>query len=220
MENARCTGILAGMAATVEHGLVTLELPVVDAEPRERADAQRNREKVLCAAARLFAEEGVENVSMDAIAAAAGVGKGTLFRRFGDRAGLASALLQEQTRALQEAAIRGPAPLGPGAPPQERLKALARAQLALMEDHVDLIAAAEAGRLAARFNTGPYMFLRMHVGMLIREADPLADWELLTDVVLAPLSAESFVYWCRQRELETARILDVFDALIERLLPA
>ena len=83
---------------------------------------------------------------MDAIAAAAGVGKGTLFRRFGDRAGLALALLQEQTRALQEAIIRGPAPLGPGAPPQERLKALARAQLALMEDHVDLIAAAEAGR--------------------------------------------------------------------------
>ena len=207
------------MAATVEPELVSLPLPVVDAEPRERADAQRNREKVLCAAARLFASYGVENVSMDAIAAAAGVGKGTLFRRFGDRAGLASALLQEQTRSLQEGMIRGPAPLGPGAPPKARLQAMARAQLVLMEDHVDLIAAAEAGRPAARFNTGPYAFLRMHTGMLIREADPAADWELLTDVVLAPLSADSFVYWCRQREIDTSRILAVFDALIDRLLP-
>ncbi|WP_372451112.1 TetR family transcriptional regulator, partial [Nonomuraea rhizosphaerae] len=39
----------------------------------ERADAARNREKVLAAAARLFAEKGVEAVSMDAVAAEAGV---------------------------------------------------------------------------------------------------------------------------------------------------
>lgn len=57
--------------------------------PRERADAARNRAKVLAAATKLFAEEGVEAVSMDAVAAEAGVGKGTLFRRFGDKAGLA-----------------------------------------------------------------------------------------------------------------------------------
>ena len=70
---------------------------------------------------------------MDAIAAEAGVGKGTLFRRFGDRAGLALALLHEHTVVLQENMIRGPAPLGPGAPPQERLKAMGRAQLALLD---------------------------------------------------------------------------------------
>src|SRR5919197_244245 len=93
-----------------------IALPVLDAEPRERADAQRNREKVLCAAERLFSSYGVENVSMDAIAAAAGVGKGTLFRRFGDKAGLAVALLDEQERTLQEAILFGPAPLGPGKP--------------------------------------------------------------------------------------------------------
>ena len=207
------------MAATAEQAPDPLELPVVDAEPLARADAQRNREKVLCAAARLFATEGVENVSMDAIAAAAGVGKGTLFRRFGDRAGLASALLQQQTLELQEAMIRGPAPLGPGAPPKERLRAMARAQLRLLDDHVDLIAAAEAGRPAARFNTGPYAFLRIHTAVLIREADPEADWEVLTDLVLAPLSTESLVYWCRHREIDPYRILSVFDALVDSLLP-
>jgi AcrR family transcriptional regulator len=207
------------MAAMSDQTPLPLELPVVDAEPRERADAQRNRSKVLCAAEGLIAEHGVENVSMDAIAAAAGVGKGTLFRRFGDRAGLALALLQEQTKVLQEGIIRGPAPLGPGAPPQERLKAMARAQLALLAEHADLLAAAEAGRPGARFNTGPYTFLRMHAGMLIREADPDADWELLADVLLAALATDAFFYWNRIHAYGVERIAAAFDLLVDRLLP-
>ena len=54
---------------------------------------------------------------MDQVAAAAGVGKGTLFRRFGDKSGLAAALLDARERVLQEAVLFGPPPLGPGAPP-------------------------------------------------------------------------------------------------------
>ncbi len=68
-------------------------LPVSDPGPPERGDAARNRARVLEAASRLFDEQGVEAVTMDAVACAAGVGKGTLFRRFGDRAGLCLALL-------------------------------------------------------------------------------------------------------------------------------
>jgi AcrR family transcriptional regulator len=199
--------------------LIPLELPVADADLRERADAQRNRRKVLSAAERLFACRGVENVSMDAIAAEAGVGKGTLFRRFGDRAGLALALLHEQTAALQEQIIRGPAPLGPGAPPQARLKAMARAHLALLEQHGDLMAAAEAGRPGARFNTGPYTFLRMHTGMLVREADSDVDWEMLADILLAPLATDAFFYWCTVREHDVERVARAFDTLVDRLLP-
>jgi AcrR family transcriptional regulator len=196
-----------------------LALPVVDAAPPVRADAERNREKVLCAAAKLFAEHGVENVSMDAIAAAAGVGKGTLFRRFGDRAGLAQALLQDQTSALQDALIRGPAPLGPGAPPRERLKAMARAQLALMQDHAELIAAADAGPPGSKARSAPNQFLRTHIGILIREADPEADWEMLADMLLAPLTAESFLYWCRARGEDVERLLATYDAVVDRLFP-
>jgi AcrR family transcriptional regulator len=206
---------MAGIADSAE----VIELPIVDAEPRERADAQRNREKVLAAAERLFACRGVENVSMDAIAAEAGVGKGTLFRRFGDRAGLAQALLEQHTIALQEAIIRGPAPLGPGAPPQVRLKAMARAQLRLLEQHGDLMAAADAGRPGARFRTGPYSFLRMHVGVLVRAADPSLDWEIVTDILLSPFATDSFVYWRSVGGVESDRILRAFDTLVDRLLP-
>jgi AcrR family transcriptional regulator len=97
--------------------------------PRERADAARNRAAVLEAAATLFRAHGVAAVSMDAVAAAAGVGKGTLFRRFGDKAGLAVALLDARERELQEAILTGPAPLGPGAGgirPEERSDEIGR----------------------------------------------------------------------------------------------
>jgi AcrR family transcriptional regulator len=197
---------------------VPLELPVADADPPVRADAERNREKVLCAARRLFGERGVDNVSMDAIAAAAGVGKGTLFRRFGDRAGLALALLEETTQQLQEGAIRGPAPLGPGAPPRERLKAIGRAQYALLEQHADLMAAGENSP-KARFQTGPYAFLRLHISLLVREADPDCDWELLTEFLIAPFVADSFLYARRVRGFDVERIVAAFDELVDRLLP-
>src|SRR6266542_6033252 len=114
-------------------------LPVLG-EPRpERADARRNRLRVLEAADRLFAEQGVRNVSLDAIAAAAGVGKGTVFRRFGDRAGLAVALLDERERELQERMLSGPPPLGPGASPAERVLAFLDAYVDLLDTHADLL---------------------------------------------------------------------------------
>jgi AcrR family transcriptional regulator len=196
-----------------------MDLPLVDGQPRERSDAQRNRLKVLIAAEQLFASHGVENVSMDAIAAAAGVGKGTLFRRFGDRSGLAWALLEEHTRTLQEAMIRGAAPLGPGAPPRERLKAMCRAHLALLDEHAGLIAAAEAGRPGSRFRSPVYAFYRTHAGMLVREADLHADWEIVTDVLLAPLAADVFHHWRHERGMELERIQATFDRLVERMLP-
>ena len=53
--------------------------------PHERGDAARNRALLLDAARRLIAARGPDAVTMDEIATAAGVGKGTLFRRFGGR---------------------------------------------------------------------------------------------------------------------------------------
>src|SRR6185312_15490389 len=81
--------------------------------PTLRADAARNRQKLLAAASGLFRERGVEGVSLDEVVAAAGVGKGTLYRIFGDKSGLGAALLDEQERDLQERVLSGPPPLGP-----------------------------------------------------------------------------------------------------------
>jgi AcrR family transcriptional regulator len=119
---------------------------------KPRADAQRNREAVLAAADALFADGGSRNVSMDDIAAAAGVGKGTLFRRFGDRTGLIRALFSERIDSLRREVETGPPPLGPGASPHQRIPALLEAVLdvKLANRHLSL-ALEEAGA-----DTSPY----------------------------------------------------------------
>src|SRR5258706_9869927 len=90
-------------------------LPIAGA-PRERADAAANRVRILEAAVRVLAERGAEGTSIDAVAAEAGGGKGTIFRRFGGRSGLFQALLDEHLRAFQDAFMFGPPPPGPRAP--------------------------------------------------------------------------------------------------------
>jgi len=192
-----------------------MELPI--AGRPERADAARNRARVLDAARELFAERGAANVTMEDVAKRAGVAKGTLFHRFGDRSGLAQALVDEHERALQDALLHGPPPLGPGAPPRARLKAFAGARFDQLERHADLIAAAEAG--GARFLAEPYCVHRLHVGVLVHEADPGADAEILADVLLAPLSAESFDHWRGLREMPRARMEAGYRTLVDRVLP-
>jgi AcrR family transcriptional regulator len=191
------------------------ELPQAVAEPQLRADAARNREKVLAAAERLFAEHGAACVSMDAVAAAAGVGKGTLFRGFGDRAGLVLAMLTEHERRLQEDLIRGPAPLGPGAPAVERLVAFGERLLRHLAQHGELIAAAE-GRLD-RYRSGPFMVYRAHVALLVSEAAPDADWEYLTDTLLASLVASHVAYMRRARGMSDERLATGWADLVRRL---
>ncbi|MCB0947563.1 MAG: helix-turn-helix transcriptional regulator, partial [Mycobacterium sp.] len=55
-----------------------------------RADAERNRERIVVAASRLFAEQGL-SVPLEDVARAAGVGVATLYRRFPNGTGLAIA---------------------------------------------------------------------------------------------------------------------------------
>ena len=64
-----------------------------------RADAERNRQRILAAAAELFTERGLEP-SLDDVARHAGVGVGTVYRRFPDKASLADALFDERIDAL------------------------------------------------------------------------------------------------------------------------
>lgn len=157
------------------------------APPRERADAARNRAAVLQAAARLFAEHGVAAVSMDQVAAAAGVGKGTIFRRFGDKSGLAAALLDARERVLQEAILRGPPPLGPGAGRRQRLAAFVQAYLDYLLEHLDLVRMSETAAPGARYRIGAYRFWHQHLAILLTSTP---DPDHAAHALLAPLAAE------------------------------
>jgi AcrR family transcriptional regulator len=166
------------------------DLPVRGAPRRERADAARNRERVLAAARRLFAEQGVANVTMEQIARAAGVGKGTVFHRFGDRAGLALALLDDRERELQEAVLYGHPPLGPGAPARERLVAFLDTLLDFTVEHAELLIAADSGRPGGRYLTGAYAGWHRHAALLISDLRPGSDAGVLAHLILAPLAAD------------------------------
>jgi AcrR family transcriptional regulator len=193
-----------------------IELPLIQPEaPRERADAARNRARILAAAERLFAERGATNVSMEDVATAAGVGKGTLYRRYPDRAALAVALLDEHERRLQQHLLDGPPPLGPGAPPGERLSAFYGAMVDLIDRHLELALAAETG--SARFRTGAYQFWRAHVRVLLRDAEVPDPGDVLAEALLAPLAAE-FYQQLRDRDVSQAQIRDGLTSLARRAL--
>ncbi len=123
---------------------------------------------------------------MDAVAAAAGVGKGTVFRRFGDRAGLMGELISEYMRDFQDAFLTGPPPLGPGAPAAERLVAFGTALVSLQREHLSI---ALAGELRAQdAPSGVYGALRLHAAALIREIDPSLDADVLASMILGAIA--------------------------------
>ncbi|MFC4015070.1 TetR/AcrR family transcriptional regulator [Nonomuraea purpurea] len=182
----------------------------------ERADAARNRARILQAAAALFSDRSPQDVTMDDIAKKAGVGRGTLYRRYPDRASIAVALLDEHERALQEQLLRGEPPLGPGAPPAERLAAFYAAMVRLLEDHSHLVLGTEVGR--SRFETGAYGFWRAHVrSLLIAAAVPTPD--ALVDVLLAPLAPEVYGYQRSALGLTPPQITAALTTLTATLNP-
>lgn len=196
-----------------------MELPVISTESvPERADAARNRKLILAAAERLFADKGVSCTSMDAIAAEAGVGKGTLFRRFGDRATLAMAVLNETERELQDAIFKGPPPLGPGAEPVQRLIAFGDAVLDGMEQHTELSLEAERYGRDSLLRSEPYAVRWLHIRTLVSAARPDADAEYIADLLLAALSADLFVHQRHGRDIGLDRIKAGFADLVARLV--
>ncbi|MCT7366592.1 TetR family transcriptional regulator [Mycolicibacterium llatzerense] len=163
-------------------------LPMTPAAPVERGDAARNRLLLLDAARRLIAERGAESVTMDDIAVEAGVGKGTLFRRFGSRSGLMLVLLDEDEQVEQNALMFGPPPLGPGAPPLERLIAYGRDRLQFVWQHRALLS--DAGRdVQSRFGAAAAVH-RTHVRMLLNSAGTTGNLNAQTDALLALLEAD------------------------------
>ncbi|MBF6182801.1 TetR/AcrR family transcriptional regulator [Nocardia otitidiscaviarum] len=193
-------------------------IPLPTTEHAERSDAARNRQLLLDAAEALVREQGAEAVTMDAVARRAGVGKGTVFRRFGNRSGLMHALLDQSEKKLQAAYMFGPPPLGPGAPPVERLIAFGRARLAGIEVEGDV--RREATLDADRYASAPYNVTRSHVALLLRQADVTDGGWLLADTLLAALDAGLVLHQTRVLGYTLAQIGDYWETLVRRVTAA
>jgi AcrR family transcriptional regulator len=93
---------LSEVAPGPKAGAVAIPPPLDDPSHRpQRADAQRNRRRVLDAAFEVFAVEGAD-AAMDAIARRAGVGVGTVYRHFATKEALIDALIQVRFEEMRD----------------------------------------------------------------------------------------------------------------------
>lgn len=189
------------------------ELPV--SAPQERGDAARNRALLLDAARRLIDERGADAVTMEDIAAAAGVGKGTVFRRFGSRAGLMMVLLDEDEKLNQQAFMFGPPPLGPEAPPLQRLVAFGRARLKFAHTHRELLVAANRDP-QSRYGAAATV-LRTHVRMLLASAGTSGDLNIQADALLALLQADYVEHRLREHDQSLQTLGEAWESLARKL---
>ena len=162
--------------------------------PAERADAARNRRHLLATARDMLAEQGADQLTMDGLAERAGLGKGTVFRRFGTRAGIFQALLDDDERAFQQQVLSGPPPLGPGAPPLDRLIAYGRARIEFLIRHREIARAALDGRGQVPAGSQTPMS-RAHIRFLLGELRlGAADLDVLAVQLTAALDGPLLLY--------------------------
>jgi AcrR family transcriptional regulator len=178
--------------------------------PAERADAARNRRLLLAAARDMLAEQGADKLTMDGLAERAGLGKGTVFRRFGTRAGIFAALLDDDERDFQEQVLAGPPPLGPGAPAPARLIAYGRARTAFLITHREIARATLDGR--QQIPAGPQTPMsREHIRFLLGEMNLGADLDVLAIQLTAALDGPLLLY------LSSAVLTEAAPQVSERL---
>jgi AcrR family transcriptional regulator len=195
-------------------------LPVAGGPPAERADAAVNRRRILAAAAQILESRGIEALSMDEVARVAGVGVGTVYRRFRDRAALVYAVLDDREREFQRAFLQGPSPLGPGrseAAPRERVRAFLHALADRTEAQAELLETAEMDSPNARFREGSYALYQRHLAALLARIRPEADADYLADALLAPFAANLFRYQRHTRGMDLDRVKAGLDDLLAGL---
>jgi AcrR family transcriptional regulator len=188
----------------------------------ERADAARNRQHLLATARDMLAEHGTEKLTMDGLAERAGLGKGTVFRRFGTRAGIFQALLDDDERAFQEQVLSGPPPLGPGATPLDRLVAYGRARTGFLIGHREIARAALDG--SQPVPVGPRAPLsQTHIRVLLGQMRLVAaDLDVLAIQLAAALDGPLLLYLSSTQLTEAAaeieeRMCRSWQDLVERI---
>lgn len=184
-------------------------------ERRERADAAANRALILRTAERLFREKGVENVCMAEIAEAAGVGKGTLYRRFANKGELCLSLMDTQMAEFQDGMLaRFQSLTEQGAPFLEQLAQFLESLVDFTEVHSPLlleVARAEMVQESPRLNL-PHFWQYMTVRALLHsaarngEVSSDLDLEYLGEALLAPLQVDYFRFQRFARGYSTGRI--------------
>ncbi len=182
----------------------------------ERSDAARNRQRILDSARTLLAKGGADSLTMDCLAQAAGVGKGTIFRRFGSRAGLLQALLDTEERELQHGFLAGPPPLGPGAPAEHRLVAFGTARIEFLRQHGELQRAADRDP-ANLFGAPPRHLDHAHLAHLLRQLGTVPRPTILATSLLAVISAPVVLHQVHVQNQTFDEVIGSWSFLVQQI---
>lgn len=154
----------------------------------ERRDAARNRAAILAAATRLIGERGLDAVNMEDVAVAAGVGKGTVFRRFGDREGLIQAVVAESAEAWKaESEVLVTAT---DRPPDERVITFVATLFDHVMAHLPVVRALEQVSARGSGCDADFDLTHSRLSALIAQVRPYEDAEFLAHALLANLRGE------------------------------
>ncbi|MFQ5435321.1 MAG: TetR/AcrR family transcriptional regulator [Anaerolineae bacterium] len=193
---------------------------VTDADGRskpERRDAAANRRLILATAEKLFAEKGVAEVNMADIAEAAGVGKGTLYRRFANKAELSLALMDTQMKEFQESILERLRQMSvQGIPKLQQLDQFLDALVYFVDRHAPLLCEVQRGGLLDGISEGdlqrPHFWQHMTISGLLQAA--MDDGELpddldviyIADALLAMLNSNMLRFQQEGRGFSLERI--------------
>jgi AcrR family transcriptional regulator len=187
-------------------------LLLLDERPK-RADSQENHALLLRTAQRLFTEQGVEHVTMSAIAEAAGVGKGTLYRHFANKVAVIQAMLDEDQRDFQ---ARTFAYLGSFNEPREQLRWFMREAFGFVSRNLALLAADEAGT-CSMLDHPAHTWWRQTIRGLLARTSPALDADYVTDTLYVMLDPRTIAYQHNARGYSSERILSGLVALVDHL---
>ncbi len=191
---------------------------VVSALPKilpERADAAKNRQLILRTVRRLLSERAFEDIKMQDVAKAAGVGQGTLYRRFANKGELSEALFAEDMAVFREAVEAYLARHARDIPALARLEWLVASKIHFIDTHLALFLASHESSGADRFECfkkDHHLWMLERVGQLLREAQvrgetDLTDIAFATDALLAAFSPPLLAYQRRELGFSVERVV-------------
>ncbi|MFE5740848.1 TetR/AcrR family transcriptional regulator [Streptomyces celluloflavus] len=188
---------------------------------KSRKDAARNRETVLAAADTLFARrESPADITMADVASAAGVGKGTLFRAFGDRAGLLRALYEARLEPVRQAVEAGPPPLGPTTPPRDRVPALLDAVLCFKLDNRRLALALEESGSGSPYQAEHYERWHGLLQAVLEQIPSLTESDFTAHALLAATRADLVEHLAGEERIPREQMRAQFANFVTRVLAA
>ena len=197
---------------------------------KERSDAQRHRLQILQNAEKLFAQYGIESVTMHQIAKATGIGQGTLYRKYASKQELIFDLLSEQAQAFLGTLHADVLHDDPSLKTRERLHRLIGGILDFWQSHATYITVMLnmplEKRIPLKYKSPFYLGIKDIVMKFLQfntQQKPdsaiakLVDLEFTAETMLANLAPDLYLHWRQERGYTHEEVFERLTAIYHYL---